>query len=101
MLKRFAYYVAAYFYNLLKALDQLFNAVRGGAADATISADAWHADQEGRIWGRVARPAIDALFGLFGEKDHCQNAWSIEAHERINAPKHMAERAIAGGPWTI
>lgn len=54
--------------NQLVALDISINALTGGSPYETLSERAWR-----RQWTATIR-VIDAVFGLFGEKDHCKNS---------------------------
>lgn len=66
-----------YVLHVLIALDQLANALLGGAADETLSARAYRTEQQGKVLGRVFRPVIDWLFIPF-ERDHCRKAYLAE-----------------------
>lgn len=66
-----------YLLNLLIALDQLCNAIRGGCPDETLSAAAWRTEKAGRLGGQLCRPVIDLLFRPL-EKDHCYKAFLSE-----------------------
>lgn len=66
-----------YLLSVLIALDQLANALLFGAADETLSARAWRAEQQGKVLGKVFRPLIDAMFYPF-ERNHCYGAWLSE-----------------------
>lgn len=69
-----------YLLNLAIGLDQLVNAVLGGAPDETLSSRAWRAEQSGhRYWGWTRR-AIDALF--FWQPHHCRLAYEAELQRR-------------------
>lgn len=70
-----------YLLNVAIALDQLINALRGGAPDETLSAAAWRTEQKGRVLGRFFRPVIDLLFRLL-EKDHCRKSYESELNGR-------------------
>lgn len=66
--------------NILIAIDQLLWVVLTlgkGHPDETISAALWRMEQQGKIAGRVFRPAVDLLFRPI-EKDHCRKAWLSE-----------------------
>ena len=66
--------------NLLIALDQLLWVVftlGKGSPDETISAAAWRMEQEGKLAGRILRPAIDALARSL-ERDHCRLSFESE-----------------------
>lgn len=66
-----------YLLNVLIALDQLTNTLRGGSPDETLSAAAWRTEQAGKLGGRIARPLIDLLFSPL-EANHCQAAYLSE-----------------------
>lgn len=75
--------------NIATAIDQcLFVLLTLGAAhpDETPSAAAWRLEGEGRLTGRIFRPAIDWIFARlpFGlaEVDHCQRAFESEVERR-------------------
>lgn len=55
-----------YFWNILIAIDQLGNAVRGGDPDETISSAAGKAQQKGKRWACI----LCRMLNWF-EKDHC------------------------------
>lgn len=93
-------FIVAYLYNVLWAIDVLGNTMRGGGR-LTVSADCYHAYTEERIWGKICRPLIDAIFRPFSGKGHCQRAWETHGEQRINAPKHMAGRYVAGEDFVI
>jgi len=66
-----------YLLNVAIAFDQLCNAVLNGAPDETLSARAWRTEQTDKIFGRIFRPMIDALFWIV-QKDHCKKAYAEE-----------------------
>jgi hypothetical protein len=63
--------------------DVAVNVVLLGSCDETLSSRAWRMEQEGKPWGRLFRPLIDALF--FWQPQHC---FCQYARERL-----------AGGVW--
>lgn len=66
--------------NILIALDQLawvLATLGKGHPDETVSAAAWRMEQQGKLAGRLLRPAIDALF-LPLEREHCRQAFESE-----------------------
>nr|WP_288668275.1 DNA helicase UvrD [uncultured Haemophilus sp.]DAK32627.1 MAG TPA: hypothetical protein [Caudoviricetes sp.]DAM75390.1 MAG TPA: hypothetical protein [Caudoviricetes sp.] len=67
-----------YAYHNLIALDQLFNALTGGAADETLSSRTYRgailAEQPKKRW-RVLYRLIN---GLFRDKNHCKTAYESE-----------------------
>jgi hypothetical protein len=68
-----------YFLQLLIAFDQLVTALLGGWADETLSSYAWRMELQRKPWGRVWRPAIDAIARrVFGQVDHCRKAYDSE-----------------------
>jgi len=73
----------AYLKQVSIAVDQLLNALSGGYADETLSARAWRTEYAGKMWGRILRPVIDALF--FFDPDHCRNSFLSEV-DRLHFP---------------
>jgi hypothetical protein len=76
-------FIGQYFYNLLLAYDQFFNAVFLGDVDESISGRTGRAIASGKPkwWVRYLAKFVDWLFlTLIGEKDHVKNA--IEPEER-------------------
>lgn len=62
-----------YIYNLLIGIDQLANAVLGGAPDRTLSYRCW---QHRQHWaGAMAVRFVDGIFRLLGEHNHCQSVY--------------------------
>jgi hypothetical protein len=70
-----------------QAINVLVTPFHAGAwADETMSARAWRADRDGRLWGRLARPVIDWLFAWqHAEGGHCRRAYERE-RERMHSP---------------
>lgn len=69
-----------YLLHLGIALDQLLNAVLGGAADETLSSRAYRADRDGKVFGKFFRPMIDAMF--FWQDRHCYQSYLAEVQRR-------------------
>lgn len=66
--------------HLLIAVDQLANALIGGAPDETLSSHAHRMRVKGQpVWGWTA-DAIDLLF--WWQDDHCEQAYLAELHRR-------------------
>ena len=67
-----------YFYHNIIAIDQLFNAITGGAADETLSSRTYRgailAEQPKKRW-RVLYRFINLLFR---DKNHCKKAYKSE-----------------------
>lgn len=67
-----------YVYHVVIAIDQLFNALTGGAADETLSSRAYRgailAKQPKKRW-RVLYRVIN---GLFFDRNHCKTAYESE-----------------------
>lgn len=72
--------IKAFPIELFLSIDQLLNVLLLGFADETLSARSYRADRDGLIFGRIFRPAIDALF--FWQKTnglgHCRQAYERE-----------------------
>lgn len=66
--------------NVLIALDQLLNTLLAGAPDETLSSRAYRADRDGKVFGRIFRPAIDTLF--FWQRRHCFQGYLAEVQRR-------------------
>ena len=63
--------------NVLLALDCfLFSVLTLGRSypSESFSSAAYRAESMGKVYGK-ARPVIDWLFGLLGQKRHCQTAY--------------------------
>lgn len=69
-------------YHVLVAIDQLFNALIGGAADETLSSRTYRgamlAKQPRKRW-RVLYRVIN---GLFFDRNHCKKAYESEFTRR-------------------
>lgn len=69
-------------YHVLIAIDQLFNALIGGAADETLSSRTYRgamlAEKPRKRW-RVLYRMIN---GLFFDKNHCKTAYESEVTRR-------------------
>ena len=96
--------VRGWLYQLFLVADQALNVLLtpwhiGAWADETMSSRAWRAWRDGRPWGRVARPVIDALFvWQRAPGGHCRQAYEREL-QRYHAPPEM--RATNGAADTI
>lgn len=69
-------------YHVLIGIDQLFNALTGGAADETFSSRCYRGavlvekpKKRWRFWYRFVN-------GLFFDKNHCKTAYESEVHRR-------------------
>lgn len=76
---------------LLIAIDQLLNVLvtplqRSAWADETLSARAFRADRDGKVFGRIFRPAIDWIF--FWQDAHCRTAYEREQQRTHIAPEY-------------
>lgn len=79
-----------YVLQVLIALDQLLTALLGGWADETLSSYAWRLERSKKFWGRVWRPAIDAVWRLFGVHDHCLRSYLAE-RDRAQLPPNLRD----------
>ena len=70
----------SYLHALFVAFDQLLNTALLGSPDETLSSRAYRADQGGKVFGRIFRPAIDMLF--FWQPRHCYSAYVAELQRR-------------------
>lgn len=79
---------------LFLVLDQALNVLctpfhLGAWADETMSARAWRAYRDGRLWGRYAKPVIDWIFAWQrAEGGHCRRAYERE-RERMHSPPEV------------
>ena len=82
-----------YGYHVVIAIDQLFNALTGGAADETLSSRAYRgailAENPKKRW-RVLYRVIN---GIFFDRNHCKTAYESEVSgkqhdERFKAVQH-------------
>lgn len=86
--------VKAYGLQVLIAVDQLVNAlippITGtlSYADETLSARAWRAWRDGRLWGKVTRPVIDRLFFWQRNPGHCERSYLGEMARRELPPAY-------------
>jgi hypothetical protein len=76
---------------ILIALDRAANAFACGSADETLSSRAFRAWRDGRLPGKWLKPAIDGLFRLGGQRDHCRSAYTNEV-SRLN-PRSTTDTA--------
>lgn len=72
----------------LIAIDQLLNVLvtpfqRTAWADETLSARAFRADRDGKVFGRIFRPTIDWIF--FWQDGHCAIAY-LREKQRAQVP---------------
>lgn len=76
--------------NILIAIDQLLNALLGGAPDETLSSRAHRAREAGKPgWRHVAR-IIDTL--LWFDREHCRTSYEAEC-----ARRHLPRAFCDGG----
>lgn len=75
-----------YIYNNLIAIDQLFNALTGGAADETFSSRCYRGavlaekpKKRWRFWFRLVN-------GLFFDPEHCKTAYESEVKRKQYPP---------------
>ncbi|RMG70575.1 MAG: hypothetical protein D6711_16995 [Chloroflexi bacterium] len=72
-----------YFRNLLIAFDQLFNAIRGGYHDNTISAECgYHANKTGKKRWVWLEKIIDWAFEPIDGPNHCWQAYLNDRNEK-------------------
>ena len=80
--------IAARIVNVLLAFDCFafsFCTLGGAYTSESFSSAAYRAELHGRIYGK-ARPVIDWLFSLLGQKDHCKTAYESA---KLNLPEDM------------
>ncbi|QEQ58734.1 DNA helicase UvrD [Haemophilus influenzae biotype aegyptius] len=71
-----------YGYHVIIAIDQLFNALTGGAADETLSSRTYRgamlAENPKKRW-QVLYPVIN---GIFFDRNHCKTAYESELNRK-------------------
>ena len=72
-------------FQVVIALDQLFNACTGGWADETFSARCWRLQGQSRGWS-LARRVVDII--LCFDPAHCQTSYESE-QARMHLPPKM------------
>ena len=85
--------MTTYLFHVLLGLDQLANTLLAGHADETLSARAWRVEQDGKVFGKIMRPAIDALaivVTLGYDANHCRDSYESE-RKRKQLPTHYRE----------
>ena len=81
-------------YQIVIALDQLFNALAFGWADETFSARCWRQRHKNRFW-KVARRVVDLLFWWDTAKaegrtlTHCELAYRLEMEGAHRPTDHV------------
>jgi hypothetical protein len=86
--------IGKWFQQVLLVLDQALNVLltpfhASAWADETMSARAWRAYRDHRMWGRVMRPVIDALFIWQRAKGgHCYRAYERERGRAHTPPEY-------------
>lgn len=79
--------IKSYGYHVVIAIDQLANALTGGAADETISSRCYRgailAKQPKKRW----RVMYGFINGLFFDRDHCKTAYESEIKRRQYPPE--------------
>lgn len=70
---------------VLLAVDQLANALLAGMADETLSARTWRNRDSGKRRWRVALVVINTLFG---DDNHCRDAFEAERTRRQLPPEY-------------
>jgi len=71
--------------NILIALDRLIYQIVTlgyGSLHDTISSAAYRMEQKGRLVGKLSRPAIDWLFSMLGDKNHCFKSYISAKYNR-------------------
>ena len=64
---------------------------------ATISAECWELEQQGKWRGKIFRPLVDFLF-LWDEPAHCASSWLGEAYIRAEYVRRAAQAGTGGLP---
>jgi hypothetical protein len=69
-----------YILNILIGIDQFANTLLAGAPDETLSARAWRAERDNKIFGKMFRPTIDLIFWF--DIEHCYNSYLAEKYRK-------------------
>ena len=69
-------------YHVLVAIDQLFNALIGGAADETLSSRTYRGAMLAKKPRKRWRVLYRVINGLFFDKNHCKPAYESEVTRR-------------------
>ena len=102
-MKRFLYLLKAYITQIFLALDQLCNAlippVTGvvSMADETLSARMYRAYRDGKFWGMVFMPPVDAFFALWQKPDPTITDYSgavVQGHSERAYYKEILRRGL-------
>lgn len=81
--------MARYLTFILLAFDCLCTAIVGGYYGETLSSYAWRLERQGKLGGRIFRPAIDWLFAWQRKPTgHCHYAW-LDLKARNNMPPEL------------
>lgn len=75
-----------YILQILIAIDELLNAILGGAADETLSSRAYRMRHK-PLWNAF-RIALDLIFTIFGHSEHCREAYVYEYIRSRRKRKH-------------
>lgn len=85
--------VKKWFYHVIIAIDQLFNAITGGAADETLSSRAYRgtvlSEHPRKRW-RVIHILINAVFF---DRNHCKDSYFSEVYRRQYTDDFQQEAA--------
>lgn len=88
-----------YFYHVIIGVDQLFNAILGGAADETLSSRTYRGAMLAKKPKKRWRVLYRVINGLFFDKQHCKTAYESEVN-RKQYPRGFEERAKCGNNAT-
>lgn len=69
-------------YHVLVAIDQLFNALIGGAADETLSSRTYRGAMLAPTPRKRWRVLYRLINGLFFDRNHCREAYESEVKRR-------------------
>ena len=69
-------------YHVLIAIDQLFNALIGGAADETLSSRTYRGAMLAQTPRKRWRVLYRLINGLFFDRNHCREAYESEVKRR-------------------
>lgn len=70
---------------ILIGIDQMLNALLGNWPDETLSSQAWRWHRDG--FRRWPCKMLDAVFGVFGDQNHCRESYASEVTRRQFPPE--------------
>lgn len=85
--------IKKYVYHVLVAIDQLFNALTGGAADETLSSRTYRGARLAQKPKTRWKVLYTLINGLFFDRQHCRQAYISELHDARFNQSRASENA--------